>query len=141
MHKQYAAGQQRKATEGAAEADNPIGVSLAAMDVQPVGCMLFFTQSGGNVTGQLQTGQWYEIQTQNPSGEWADCLDRDIAGAWEDIAYIIEKGETRELLLNWDYMYGRLPDGHYRIVKKVMDYRAPGDYDEYEVYAEFDITE
>ena len=124
-----------------AEVDNPIGISLVAMDVQPVGCMLFFTQSGGNVTGRLQTGQWYEIQTQNLSGEWADCSDRDVEKSWEDIAYIIEEDTTRELDLNWENDYGYLSDGHYRIAKKVMDYRAPGDYAEYEVYAEFDITE
>lgn len=42
--------------------------------------------------------------------------------------------------LNWEYLYGRLNDGHYRIVKRVMDYRAPGDYDEYDICAEFDIV-
>ena len=121
------------------EADNPIGLQMYVKDVTPVGCTLVFSQNGGNVTGELQTGQWYEIQVRNAKGEWIDNSSKDVEIAWEDIAYLISNNGMTEMDLNWEYLYGRLNDGHYRIVKKVMDYRAPGDYDEYDIYAEFDI--
>ena len=41
--------------------------------------------------------------------------------------------------IDWSNTYGKQGDGHYRIYKKVNDYRAPGDYDTYDFYAEFDI--
>jgi len=119
--------------------DNPIGVSMIATDVMPTGCTLKFLQAGGNVTGELETGQWYEIQTQNGNGEWIDDSTRDTERSWEDIAYTVKKDGTTELAVNWERDYGYLQDGHYRIVKKVMDFRSPGVYDEYEVYAEFDV--
>lgn len=122
-----------------ANQNNPLGLTMTTMDIKPTGCILFFTQSGGNVTGQLQTGQWYEVQMQNAYGEWVDASDRDTERGWEDIAYMIKSDGTTELDLNWEDCYGWLSDGHYRIAKKVMDYRSPGDYDEYNVYAEFDI--
>lgn len=122
------------------EVDNPIGLWMYAKDVTPIRCTLVFSQTGGNVTGELQTGQWYEIQVRNAHGEWIDNSSKDVEIAWEDIAYLISNDDTTKMDLNWEYLYGRLNDGHYRIVKRVMDYRAPGDYDEYDICAEFDIV-
>lgn len=112
---------------------------MTASDITPTGCKLVFTQDGGNATGQLETGEWFEIQVKNANGEWIDNSSKDIERGWEDIAYDINKDGITELPLEWESIYGYLSDGHYRIVKKVMDYRSPGDYDEYDVYAEFDI--
>ena len=121
------------------EADNQIGLSMSTDKLTPTGCTLVFLQKDGNVTGQLQTGKWFEIQVKNANGEWIDNSTKDIEISWEDIAYDINKDGITELPLEWESIYGYLSDGHYRIVKKVMDYRSPGDYDEYDVYAEFDI--
>lgn len=121
------------------EADNQIGLSMNTDKLTPTGCTLVFLQKDGNVTGQLQTGKWFEIQVKNANGEWIDNSTKDIEIGWEDIAYDINKDGITELPLEWESIYGYLSDGHYRIVKKVMDYRSPGDYDEYDVYAEFDI--
>lgn len=119
--------------------NNPIGVSMIATEVTSMGCILKFLQKGGNVTGELETGQWYELQVKNDDGDWIDDSARDTERSWDDIAYTVRKNGTTELVTNWEPDYGYLKDGHYRIVKKVMDYRGPGDYDEYDVYAEFDI--
>ena len=116
-----------------------IGLNMTASDITPTGCKLVFTQDGGNATGQLETGEWFEIQVKNANGEWIDNSSKDIERGWEDIAHDINKDGITELPLEWESIYGYLSDGHYRIVKKVMDYRSPGDYDEYDVYAEFDI--
>ena len=116
-----------------------IGLNMTASDITPTGCKLVFTQDGGNATGQLETGEWFEIQVKNANGEWIDNSSKDIERGWDDIAYLISNNGTTELDLDWEHVYGYLADGHYRIVKKVMDYRSPGDYDEYDVYAEFDI--
>lgn len=121
------------------EADNQIGLSMITDKLTPTGCTLVFLQKDGNVTGQLQTGKWFEIQIKNANGEWIDNSTKDIEISWEDIAYDINKDGITELSLEWESIYGYLSDGHYRIAKKVMDYRSPGDYDEYDVYAEFDI--
>lgn len=119
--------------------DNQIGVSMSVSEVTPTGCIIKVLQADGNVTGDLQTGQWYELQVKNGDGDWIDATVRATLRGWEDIAYMVKKDGVTELALNWEQDYGYLQDGHYRLAKKVMDYRSPGDYDEYEVYAEFDI--
>lgn len=61
--------------------------------------------------------------------------------AWEDVAYILSDGQTTIITTQWSLMYGELPAGSYRIVKEVMDYRAPGDCDTYYLATEFEIKE
>ena len=56
------------------EADNQIGLSMITDKLTPTGCTLVFLQKDGNVTGQLQTGKWFEIQVKNANGEWIDNI-------------------------------------------------------------------
>ena len=118
--------------------NNPIGLSLKVTEVTPTGCKLIFSQKDGDVTGELETGQWYELQVRNSDGEWIDNSAGDTERGWEDIAYLIKSNKTTEMTVDWEQDYGRLKGGHqYRIVKKIMDFRGAGDYDEYEICAEF----
>ena len=86
---------------------------------------------------ELQTGQDCDIQVQ-VDGKWYR-LEQRHDGAWMAIAYSLPDGETTVIGINWSNIYGELPAGSYRIVKKVMDYHAPGDYDTYYLATEFEI--
>jgi hypothetical protein len=44
-----------------------------------------------------------------------------------------------EWSVSWETLYGSLPTGQYRIGKEIMDFRAGGDYDEYNYYAVFTV--
>lgn len=116
-----------------------IGLSMYAKDVTSTSCTLVFVQSGGNVKGELQTGQEFELQVKNGNGDWVDDSAKDMEIGWEDIAYLIKSGGITELQTNWEHIYGKRGAGHYRIVKEVKDFRGVGDFDTYELYAEFDI--
>ena len=39
----------------------------------------------------------------------------------------------------FETLYSSLPTGYYRIGKEIMDFRAGGDYDKYNCYAEFTV--
>ena len=59
--------------------------------------------------------------------------------AWHSIGYFIENGETKQRIENWEWLYGKLGSGHYRIIKDISDFRVTGDFDKYFLAAEFTI--
>lgn len=84
-------------------------------------------------------GEYYDIQVQS-EGKWYSIqLPEGIA--YNAIGYSVGPGETGVWQVNWEYAYGELPVGKYRMVKDAMDFRAPGDFDKYYLAVEFEIKE
>ena len=118
-------------------ADNNWGIELLAKDVTPDGMTLVCTQSGGDRTGELSTGDWYEIEVSD-GGRWKTApVYAEVC--WEDIAWEIPSEDTTQWEVNWTWIYGSLPAGEYRIAKEIMDFRQTGDYDTCRSYAYFTI--
>lgn len=113
------------------------GVTLSVKNVTANGATIIFSQSGGNPTGELTTGSYYRLEYKNE--EMAFAVEGDIA--WTSEAYLIPKDGSMETEVNWQWLYGTLEPGNYRIVKEVMDFRGPGDFDKKEYSAEFTVGE
>jgi hypothetical protein len=58
---------------------------------------------------------------------------------FNDIGYDLDSGGNVEWEVNWNWLYGSLYTGEYRIVKDIADFRGTGDYDKYYLAAEFTI--
>ena len=56
-------------------------------------------------------------------------------------ARILPKESTGKLEVDWEWLYGKLSAGEYRIGKEFMNFRGTGDFDEQVIYAEFSIKE
>ncbi len=118
-------------------ADNNWGIVLSAKDVTSDGMTLVCSQSGGNPTGELLTGAWYEIEV-SEGGQWKVApVYAEVC--WEDIAWEIPSEDTTQWEVNWTWIYGTLPAGEYRMAKEIMDFRQTGDYDTCRSYAYFTI--
>lgn len=90
--------------------------------------------------GDLEFSEAFSLQKLEGS-EWT-ALPVTVEGDWAftEEAHIISKapeGPGTEWQINWEWLYGKLGPGDYRICKTVMDYRGPGDYTEYPVYIYF----
>ena len=117
-----------------------INLAMYVEDVTSSGCTIVFVQAGGGGTGELKTGPEFSIQLMGAKGEWMD-IPTEQPASWNSIAINIEKGEKTKIHTDWQYVYGKLAGGHYRIRKQVMDIREAGDLDTYDIYAEFEIPE
>ena len=118
--------------------DEKWGVTLTAEDVTSTGIIIICTQSGGNTTGELQTGSWYILENWTKEYGWKQMpyiIDGEIG--WNDIAWIIPLEDTIEWEVNWEWLYGA--SGKYRIGKSITDFRQSGDFDNATYYAEFEI--
>ncbi len=58
---------------------------------------------------------------------------------FDGIGYELASGKEGEWEVNWNWLYGSLDTGKYRIVKEILDFRNTGDYDKYYLAAEFII--
>jgi hypothetical protein len=74
-------------------------------------------------------GRWYQVP-----------IAFDGNYGFDGIGYNLASGEVGEWPVNWEWLYGSLSPGEYRIVKDMLDFRDTGDYDIYYLAAEFTIS-
>ena len=84
----------------------------------------------------MQCGDAFVLQHKK-DGQWETVPAIVENYAFNAIAYMLPAGETREQELDWEWLYGKLAPGEYRIGKDVDDFRATGDFDQYMIYAQF----
>ena len=120
--------------------DETWGITLTAENITPTSVTLKCTQSSSIPTGELQTGSWYILETWTKEKGWIQMpyvVDGEIS--WTAEAWMIPINDTFEWEVDWEWLYGTLPIGEYRIGKSIMDFRETGDYDTVTYYAEFEI--
>ena len=102
------------------ELDEVEGVSMVIKDgtLSRRGATVIITDTSGmNYT----YGEEYRIDKYK-EGVWKE-LDVIVEGnyGWNSIGYMVDDNGILELDVKWEWLYGRLEDGYYRIVKSVND--------------------
>ena len=115
------------------------GITLTVEEITPTSARIKCSQSNGEPTGELHTGSWYILEKWTQEYGWTEMpyvTDENIG--WEDVAWVIPMEDTVEWEVNWEWLYGTLPAGKYRIGKSITDFRTTGDYDTKTYYGEFE---
>ncbi|WP_096154197.1 immunoglobulin-like domain-containing protein [Bacillus sp. FJAT-45066] len=73
-------------------------------------------------------GKWYQVPV---------ALDGEYG--FNSIGYDLPSSDVKEMPIDWEWLYGSLDTGEYRIVKDIIDFRKSGDYDKYLLIAEFKV--
>lgn len=88
----------------------------------------------------IQCGEDFCLEVQDEeTGEWRKLDEVIDNAAFNAIAYMIQKDSPYETVIDFEWLYGRLEPGRYRIVKTVTDFRGTGNYTDYVFTAEFSI--
>lgn len=118
------------------------GITLTVKNVTSKGLTLVCEQSGGESIGELFSGSSYSL-SRYVEGNWEtlEYLPKDTEIAWTDEAWIIPLEDTVEWEVNWEWMYGELVPGKYRMSKPVMNLAGPGDFNTAMHFVEFDVAE
>lgn len=120
-------------------AEDSWGLILSVKNVTPTGLTLVITQQGGSPTGTLQYGSEYTLEVEQ-DGAWQNIPDIvDGNFAWDGMAYLVTMDGETEQAVDWNWLFGPLSPGHYRLSKAFMDFRGTGDYDTQVYEVEFDI--
>lgn len=121
-------------------------IEMTVSDVTPTGLKGKITHLGDPV--RATTGSMYSLE-KLVDGEWTE-VDALCEPLWYLLAYHIPLNDSYEFEENWEWFYGTLPSGHYRIVKDVtVEGKRLNEYqgikkiehftEEKPYYAEFDI--
>lgn len=115
-----------------------VGLQFSLKNISGTGATLvFYLYDAGAPDGELSCGDDFLIEMQK-DGSWeAAPIKLEGGYGFNDIAYMITDKEAAEIELNWEWLYGELAPGEYRIGKSILDSRGSGDYDKYMVYARF----
>lgn len=134
---------QNSISNGIADLDNrqeEWGVILSTKDVTSSGLTIVCEQTGGVNVSELNTGSYYTIQKLTNTGFVdVEYLSQEYDVAWDAMAYIIGKESITTWEIDWEWLYGNLPVGEYRIGKEIMNFRGAGDFDKEMIYAHFEI--
>ncbi len=105
------------------------GLRMSATDVTPTGLKLEFLQLGGDFEGDLSCGAEFML-AKYEDGKWLPVpeIEHEYPVVWNSMAYMIRKNERTELGAKWDYLYGELEPGSYKIIKKVQKIIQSGDF-------------
>lgn len=105
-----------------------IGLLLSAKNVTPTGAVVCFHRYGDDMKGDLFAGRYFRIEKKD--GDIWDEVKTVSEGehGFTDEAVTIAKGDTTEIAYDWEWLYGTLSEGEYRIVVHVT---AEEQYDGY----------
>lgn len=90
----------------------------------------------------VQGGEYFCLEKKDDeSGEWRRVQTIIDNYAFNDIAYIVQKDKPFIEKVEFEWLYGKLNAGTYRVVKEIMDFRETENYTIYWYSAEFMVTE
>lgn len=95
------------------------GVLVSASYITPYGLTVLFDQYDHQISEELLTGEHFALDRW--TGEGWDPLDTVISDyGFTDIGYPLKKGGMTRKVFNWDWLYGKLEPGRYRIRVQVI---------------------
>lgn len=105
--------------------------------VSPTGLMVIFE----NTSDKRYTYGDPFLLEEKSKGSWHKVsIVHDANYGFNDIGYELAPADISEWAIDWEWLYGKLKTGEYRIAKDLLDVGKPGDYDTYHLTAEFTIN-
>ena len=119
-----------------ADENTTLGVSVTIEEFSPTGITLLFRQKETSNGYVLYGGNDYFLQRKTGDDGWEDLPTRENPTFAEGSYDLLN---IRRHKIDWEWLYGTLPTGHYRIGKRVSLNEGGIRYNAGTVYAEFEI--
>ena len=114
-----------------------IGLSFSLKNISSTGATLVFHQYDADAPkGELIFGDDYFIEVQR-DGKWESVPVVIENAAFNAIAYVIVPEDSVEQEISWEWLYGKLAPGEYRIVKSILESNEGGGHQTYMICAQF----
>lgn len=112
-------------------------IMVWAVNISETGATIRFRQYDASIPEELSFGEDFKVEKKD-GDNWQEA---DIVAegnfAFHDVACIIAKDDFTEFVYDWEWLYGSLEPGEYRIRINIMAQKSDGGYDNYTAYAHF----
>ena len=116
--------------------DRPVNMVLKEGSLSKGGATFVLS----NLTNKdYQYGEFYVLQRKTDSG-WEDIGTVIDDYGFYDIGYKLLANGSHEVVVDWEWLYGALPNGEYRICKEVSYENSFDEHDAFPVYATFTLN-
>ena len=89
-------------------------VTMTISDVTPTGAVV--TIRDGN-PAPFVYGEWYAIEEQK-DGIWYEVKTKLTNYGFNEIGWLTDENGVLTMDMDWEWLYGELNEGHYRILKQ-----------------------
>lgn len=90
-------------------------ISTEIYDVSSIGATIIITDKNESL---YTYGEWYKIEKEE-NGKWIEVKTKINDYAFTDIGYLVDNNNEVRFVISWEWLYGELSPGNYRIVKEV----------------------
>ena len=102
------------AQESAYQPTGAENVTMALSDVTPTGAVVTIQDWNPE---PFVYGEWYVIE-QEKDGLWYEVKTKINDYGFNEIGWLTDDNGQLTMDVNWEWLYGKLPAGHYRILKQ-----------------------
>ena len=90
-------------------------VSIDIYDISLTGAMLIIKDMNKE---PYVYGEWYVLQKEE-NGKWYNLETIIDDYGFNEMGYLVDENNEVKFIINWEWLYGKLPQGCYRILKEV----------------------
>lgn len=90
-------------------------VSIDISDISLTGATITIKDTNQN---PYTYGEWYKIEKEI-DGKWYEVKTIIDDYGFNDIGYLVDENNQVKFVIDWEWLYGKLPLGSYRILKQV----------------------
>ena len=102
------------AKESAYQPDGAANVTMTVSNVTPTGAAV--TIQGSNSEPAVY-GEWFQIEREK-DGVWYEVKTKISNYGFNEIGWLTDDNGQLTMDVEWEWLYGKLPAGHYRILKQ-----------------------
>ena len=89
-------------------------VTMTIFDVTPTGATVTIQDSNED---PFVYGEWFRIEREK-DGVWYEVKTKISNYGFNEIGWLTDESGELTMDVNWEWLYGKLPAGHYRILKQ-----------------------
>ena len=89
-------------------------VTMAVTDATPAGATVTIQDSNPE---PFVYGEWFVIEREK-DGVWYEVKTQITNYGFNEIGWLTDEQGGLTMTVNWEWLYGKLPSGHYRILKQ-----------------------